>query len=228
MPHRDPETGKFVSSEAAQVNWTDIKMLAGGITATIQAAQLAGESDSHNIFDEDAQAMELTGVLENNEVYEVLAMRYHAALDLPTTATAESHGALAWGIGTASAGPRSSHHSPKTFGGPTRISHTEGGFTSRITSVPAGNEDPAKPGNWIEGYIPGSGSVGDSTNGLGAGGDAGQEYGTIPFAAMLGGGPVLDRDDEVHAGMELMFDNISDHSIYGHVGFNLYGVVHEI
>lgn len=229
-PRRDPETGKFVSGDAApQVSWPDIKMLAGGITAEIPAAQLAGEASSHNIFDQDAEAMTLTDVLDNNEVYQILAMRYHAAIDLPTTATAESHGALAWGIGTASDGPRSSSLSPGNFGGPSRLQHTEGGFTSDINSVPSdSSSSPDDPGHWIEGYIPASSSVGDSTNGLGAGGDSGQEYGTIPFAAMLGDGPFLDRDDEVIAPMEIMFNNISDHAIYGHIGFNLFGVVHQI
>lgn len=224
-PARDPETGQFVSRQD-QVGWHDFDHIGGGFSVTIPAAELGGGTGGHDVWSsaDASEAIDATPHLDNDEVFEAWVVQWQASLSMPTTSTAESSAGMAWALTPeGGVGPVPWSTSPTFYGGGQQDSVTNAGITSNVSKQTEVSRETIVGGFEYKGSY-----FADSTNGLGGGGENANSRGYMPMKALYGGGPVLDRDDELFIAMELVFDNISDHAVVGTVGVVMHGITHEL
>lgn len=217
MVRRDPQTGQFVSGDTrSDVDWTDTKRIGAGMGINIPAADLAGATDHTALEGESAKIVDFSDQLENDEVYVLHKAQVAAFLNFPTTATAESSGGFAYQIGPESRDVSRAHLIQPFYHGSAKREHG-------IIDI---NQDSGEAGGvWAVGHLAGEASLGDSTNGLGAGADNENERYTVDFGDTR---PVYDRDDELYAVSKLWYDNISDHAIGGLIRVLLHGHVESL
>lgn len=214
MPRRDPQTGKFLSGGVD--SWADIRTVSGAMNSTIPAADLAGGTGNAVVNGENSEIVDFSNLLDNDEIFEVLAGQFVATLSMPTTATAESAARLNWvlrGDLGEGAGEHPGHYG---FG-----AEREDGIVD-IRSQQYWDAD-----RLAVGHLTATNSVVDTVNALGAGGDDGFDRVDLEFGH-LGAGPQFDSDDEVGVPHTVYFDNISDHAVEAGFDVHLVGTVHEV
>lgn len=216
MVRRDPQTGQFVSGSGSK-NWTDMRRVGGVMTAVIPAADMGGTTDDQGVKGPGTELIDFTGLLENDEVYEVHAADITATFHLPTTATAESSGTFDYEIGT--------EPTPHWIVEQTGAFYT-GNVEHEREIVDFANHSEEMGSVIHVGNLVAHADAGDSTNGLGLGGDVDRERIFIDFEKT--GRPVYDRDDELYAPGEFTFDNISDHAMRAQVTCLLHGEVQSL
>lgn len=116
MVRRDPRTGKFVSGGSGR-DWADLTRVGGVINMTIPAADLAGGVRTEPVNGEEAELIDFTPMLENDEVFETVAATVSASLILPTSATAEGNAMLSFELGAESGTPGELMNQDPTFYG---------------------------------------------------------------------------------------------------------------
>lgn len=213
MVRRDPQTGQFVSGGEDAAD----DRLTGSISSTVPAADLSGGTASQAVDGETAEVIDFTQVLDSDEVFEVAALTVEASLSLPTTATAESAAQLNWTVSNDLGA--SQVINPVHYG---NSAMEEQG----IADVRAEQWD--DDGTLATGHLVAESSVGDSTNGLGAGAENDRERIRIPFWGDYGSGPVFDQNDELTAPHQFYIDNVDDHAVLATIVCHLEGNVTEV
>lgn len=203
MPHRDPETGKFVSGSGGMRDLrADMDTVTGAISYRIPAADNAGGETSQEVNGEEAELIDFTGVLDDDETFRIQAMSLTVALSLPTTSTAEGWGSAAWQLRT-----DFGNASPSEVAGRLDGAQREEGI---IDVVP----DQREESDIIEaGVVTAEASHSDTVTGVGAGGHHGYDHRYFRPAEMLGAVVTVDEDDELSIPTLLRTENVSDHRI---------------
>lgn len=220
MVHRDPETGQFVSRSMEFVEQSEAKTLVASLSSVIPAADLGGGTGTSAFTDADAtEFVDFTPFLENDEVFEAVAMQYEASLYLPTTATAEGSGGFAFAIrDEPRLGAINNGDSSFYDGGP---DFEDGDADIRVRSV-------ERTGTLAVGSMYGENSINDTGSSVALGADYENTNELISFMDSHGYMPAFDRDDELYLPHQISFDNISDHAIGGTVVAALHGRVTEL
>lgn len=209
-PRRDPHTGKFVSGDMP--SHMDHESIAASITATIPAADLAGGVITEEVDGEASELIDLTPVLDRDEIFELRTVDIAATLSLPTTATTEGAGEMAYQLLTDFGGPGPAFR-PVHFGGPVEI---EDGIAD--VNAAQDHED-----RYIaRSRLVASPSHSDSVNALAAGADNGHEHYQVAVPDVR-----LDEDDEIACPMAFAVDGVSDHAIVGTVDVTVHGWVDD-
>lgn len=217
MVRRDPDSGKFVSGSGG-VDWSETTAVEASYTSLIPAADLSGGTGQHNVDGEEAEIIDFSEVMANDEVFEVLGIQMSANLGLPTTATAEGSATFRFGLGSSS--DRSVHGNSGPF--------YAGGFDVEQDSVDVQKSQNVDPGILLNGNLYAEPSHSDTTNGLAAGAAPANEQWVVSPEEALGASPVYDRDDELYLVHEIDVDNISDHAVRAAVLLTVHGRVEEL
>lgn len=199
MPHRDPETGKFVSSASHGGCWEGLEIINFDVTHRIDAADLAG-GNSNSTWEGSTAVVDFGDILDEFEVGEVVEANLRSTLSMPTTATAESFGRAVWEL--------KSEPTLTTF-----ISNALAGADETENTIDAkigsnhDNEVIARSA------LHATADLNDTTNGTGAGAHISEDRQELNYRNRFGGGPVFDEDDELYLPVVLQTDNVSDHRI---------------
>lgn len=217
MVRRDPETGKFVSGSSRD-NVDRWENLHGTVAVNIPAADLGGGTVAEQFDTPEAELINFSEVLDNDEVFNLELMQATVSAFASTTATAEGSLDVGYGI------TRDMFDAAPLF---TRATHTANLPT---TDFQQGTVDGAvaqndNDGLLITGSLYAEPSVGDSTNGLGAG--AGPANEVREFAPLRDMGRTIgfDQDDELYVIGELNVNNVSDHGVSFITTVDLHGHV---
>lgn len=214
MPRRDPETGQFLSSGGYSDRWMDTSRIHGRIRSNIPAADLSG-AIRQRVDGAEAEIMEFSDILDNDEIFRLRSLQISAILALPTSSTAEGNAQLAWGLGT---NPDSS---VTMMGNPfyTGTVHLEEG----VADIASGSLEQSE--HIAVGTLQAEASGLDTVNGAGFGGDIDRDRRQLHLP---GGGPAFDRDDELILPHIFDVDGVNDHSV--DFSFNLlaHGVIEEL
>lgn len=224
MPRRDPQTGQFVSSDSpGNYDWQDIRSISGVNHMEIPAADLAGGTGTSTaVGHPEAQIVDFTNVLDQDEVFRVLQIRANHLLYLPTTSTAESSSIATFEVSEEPNGATAlgSGGAPTHYGGNQNAS-------SGIIDIGAGAGGGKVSGVLYTGEMTAEASLGDSVNGLGAGAAPDRLREVVEFQH-LGGGPIYDADDELYVPTRIGYENISDHAIQVTHNVLVRGLVEEL
>jgi len=90
MPHRDPETGQFLSHD--QTGYDDIEVASFGANAGIEAANLGGGTGfggGNNVQFEAAQIIDYDDIVDRNEALHLLEARHRLVVFVNSTETAD-------------------------------------------------------------------------------------------------------------------------------------------
>lgn len=224
MPHRDPETGKFVADAHAESfdGYHDTRGLRGGVTTMIPAADLSLSGGSTNVAGvaeatDETELIDFGALLGPNEVFEVVWAEFVHAASLPSTATAESQLEHMMWVGSEAVDQMIS----PAFYNQSALSDVSDTIIDGVAKSTLADE------LYTRNLLTATGDVADSTNGLGAGGGYKEARWSIPFKALYGVGPLHDQDDELWANQQFNVANVSDHAVEGGVWCTLRGIVHE-
>lgn len=203
MVHRDPETGKFVSSAAGGGDcWEDLTILVGDVTHRVDAADLSGGNQLFGSGAANAPLFDFGDILGEHDVGEIVSMYVKASLYGPTTATAES-----FIRGHLQLRTEPSEGDVQVGKGLSGAHHTEDSIDTKSNGR---NEDEIL---WATSMF-GVTNFNDTVNATGGGPGIGESEVNIEFRNIFGGGPVLDDDDEIYAPVAFETDNISDHRVF--------------
>lgn len=219
---RDPETGQFVSADeaGAVTSYRETQDIHGSVQFEIPAADLGGGTGQVNVEGDSAlEMLDFEDVIDDSEVFEAAYFAWTVVLHGHTTATAES-----W-IGFAYAFMHSDLQRPPGIVTPEFIQGSPDGEVGTVDIVSDQTEDDDMIA-W--GGLFGESSLGDSTNGLGAGADYDRDRRSLPFKALYGTGPVFDANDFVAVPCEFYHDNVSDHAIEASVYGRMRGIIHQV
>lgn len=193
MPQRDPQTGKFVSGGSGKV-----RRVQGRLQSVIPAADLAGGSTTAKVTGEEAEIVDFSTVLESDEMFHLDALTFAATLAMPTTATAESSGRLAYSVDRDSAGGLEFLDDPFYNG----QVHSQEGIVDLTSSSGESTE------TIHVGELRVEASIADTVNALAAGADIDRERQVLYPQAQA-----FDRDDELYIPHDINVDNVSDHAV---------------
>lgn len=212
-PRRDPETGKFVSGGEMRSLRADMDAITGAVAFVIPAADLAGET-SASIDGEDAEIIDFTGVLDDDELFKIEMLSLSLSMGLPTTSSAEGFGAAAWQL--------------RTDFGEVPPSATADKFTGTGTADSTGIVDVAQAqseeSDIIDsGVLYAEASFADALNTLGGGSDVANEHRYLKVGADLGAVLTVDEDDELSIPTSFRTDNVNDHRISFGATLTVYG-----
>lgn len=215
MVSRDPQTGKFVSGGSGH-SWSQQTRYSGHIHTTIPAADLAGGALEQDLVGAEAELLDFSDKLENDEVYRIHQMDVAALLAMPTTATAESSCLLNYAI-TPDSDIEIIHRSPTHYPGAL--------VTDERGIIDVSAYDREAGGMLFNGLLYAEASASDSVNGTGLGAAPAIERETVHFGP---DGPVFDRDDELYGPFEINIENVSDHAVVTSLGVLFHGHVEEL
>lgn len=221
MVHRDPETGKFVSSGDSGHfdSYRDLRSASGLVSAEIPAADLSGGTTAHDSLEDANLLLDGDRYLEPNELMELVAVAFTSTLSGPTTASAESSMAAAVQYGFEETFEGVIDTPPAFWAGSGLIEN------SGVYDVNRGDED-ADSALWME-RLQATADFGDSTNGLGAGADIDRARRFIPYRRLYGLGPTLSADESLFAPIRIFTDNVSDHAVQVEAAVHAVYKVHE-
>lgn len=199
MPHRDPETGQFVSSAGHVGCYEDFDILHGMATHRIDAADLSG-GEGGSTSDAPVALFDMGDFIDEHDVAEVVSLFVRGQAYGPTTATDES---FIRAVLQLSKDP--------SFNTNTAVDGALGGANvteDTIDTIATGAQDDEMLWQTV---VYGITNHDDAANSEGGGGVVGESEEFIEYRNVYGGGPVLDDDDEVYAPVSIEYDNISDH-----------------
>lgn len=184
MPHRDPETGQFVSGAGRPTSYRDYEFKHVRSHYDVDAGDLPG---AFPIEEEAIRTVDLDDCLHRDELADLVLLNIHALqASIPGTSSAESSLEARWEL--------SLDHSSEMVLETDQDTGTDGGDSGVIDTAfaEADNPDILFFGEWSA-----EGSFADSAGGLGGGPDAPLIQSQIDFPATFGACPRLDDRDEV-------------------------------
>lgn len=206
MPLRDPETGKFVAGGGSHGRdlRADMDAVTGAIKYTIPAADNAGGITVQAVDGEEAELIDFTGVLDDDETFRIEAISLSLSLGLPTTATAEGFGSAGWQLRT-----DFGNDIPAGIAG--QFNNTGPDREEGIIDVVQAQREES---DIIEaGVLYAQPSFNDTVTGTGGGGHTANQHRYFTPGSDLGAVLTVDEDDELVLPTRLRTENVSDHRI---------------
>lgn len=218
MPHRDPQTGQFVSDDME--HFDRALSLHGRITYTIPAVDLGGGAEDHTVDGDEAEILDLDNEIDSDETFEVRYVRIESSAGAATTATAEGSMFTQWALRT-----DSETLEPASPGGPYSGSanREEGDIDVSVNEL----GDTTAENVIAIGVNHAENSAADSTNGLGLGAMYDHSETVVDYTSAYGGGIQLDANDNLSVPAKIDVNNVSDNAVYAAYTVSVYGVVRE-
>jgi hypothetical protein len=219
MPHRDPQTGEFVSQE----HYDDIEVVTWGVSVGVEASNLGGSTgfggEAPQEF-EGAQVIDYDEIVDRNEMLRLVEAQHVISVYVNSTETAD--GIVAASV-EMSADPS--------------LSPATQEITTPGTAQSVGDDDVVTAGNAPETddsidligrplTAVGTGPFSDSGTGVGGGGAAGHdEYVSTVWPAEFG---VFHPRDECFVNGRIQAWNIDDAGVHVDIsGQHVYGVLED-
>lgn len=219
MAARDPQTGRFVSSDDAQ-DFLDMRALCWQYSAEIPAADLSGQTSERTDSADDRLAADFGDVIDDDEVFEIVTVAYSWTFFFAVTSSGEMsariNGRMGPDIGRQSFQNGVRQGSTPRSGGPDDLLDikNDSARSDRVLTAFAGAADNGES---------------DDTNAVGRGGmEQVGETKVLPVKALYGTGPMADATDEWEVAYIINADQAANVGIEFEVTGVIQGIVHQL
>lgn len=217
MPHRDPDTGRFVAASVEDVPWHETRAVEGNVSVEIPAADLSGGTTIHEaLTDDDIEWADFDQVVDADEIFELRLLQATVAFSIHTTATGQSFATAGYAIAE-NLQDRSALQSPPFWN-----------TTSEVDNYDIITDNRSASEILYAGKVNAVAQTLDSTNSLASGPGLGYDSFQIAYPDMDMQGPIYDADDSLFAPVRFHTDAVSDMAVEINVTGHVRGVVHEL
>lgn len=209
MPHRDPETGQFLSHDETKRDFKDITVQRQTDHFSVAAADLDGstgqQGGQHFVATSDLD-IDIAGGLDRNEVAKLLATRLTVQAFVNSTATADGTVEAELEYSTEAAPEIIEQRGEGTIA----TAGLEGGAVDRLHSEVTNSPEVLA---WARAV--GHNPFSDGASGVGGGGSAGETTYVMEYGELLGeAAPEFDRHSDIHTHVALRNWNMADAAIH--------------
>lgn len=220
MPHRDPETGQFVSGDKPSGfdRWDSVH---GGLVWNIPAADANGSTQNEQVSTAESTIVDdFDDLLDQDETFHMAVMYLSVEMHMTTTATAEGSGVCGYAVTTRNFNPVPLLTRPTALDNLPAIDFSDG----IVDGAKATRED---DDILVTGTISAEPSWNDTVQTVSGGSSPYRESRTIAPLRDQGRYIKFDDDDELYIQGELGIENVSDHGTTVSWQASLHGWVEE-
>lgn len=223
MVYRDPDTGKFVSDGSSSHGDVDrYARVTGALSMSIPAADLSGGINAEELIGDEAEIVDFSNNLDNDEVFVVHRIDIRSVFTMPTTATAEGSGFAAYRL-VADQAERSVTGALQPVDPYGRPEHFSGGEDGLFNVRQAESFDSS---DLYQGMMVAENSWSDTANSVAGGAAPGDDRTVLEFEEE--NRPAFDSNDELTMPSVIDVQNVSDHAIALSHSVVLHGAVIEV